>query len=296
MHSSERDELITHRSVQPCPRRCEDSTMTDLINDHLQWLRAGGRWSDATISAREGCCNRADRALPKGLDEVSQHDIIQWTGSKHWRANTRFIVDWHLRGYFEWAVAADKLDFNPMDGIPVPRPTRRRPRPVSDEQLAAILAEVPEPYFTFALIAADAGLRTGEIAGLDRDDVHENWIIVRHGKGDKDRKAYSTRRVWERVRHFPAGPVAVAAGGRADAEWIRKRTHRPLTRAAGENCGLHRLRAWNATAWRRAGADVYLIRDQLGHASITSTERYVDTWDEERLLVGSTLPIVAAAR
>ncbi len=269
--------------------------MTDLINAHVRWLKAGGQSSTATIEARRELLQRADKALPAGLDKVSQADIVEWTGAQNWRATTRFIYDWHLRGYFEqvidagWLIGAD-----PMAGIPVPRRSKRRPNPVSDQQLAAILATLHEPYLTFALIAADSGLRTGEIARLDRDDVQEHWIIVRHGKGDKDRKAYSTTRVWERVRHFPAGPVAISCGGKDDPGWIRRCTHRPLSKAAGENCGLHRLRAWHATAWRRAGADAYLIRDQLGHASITSTEPYVDTRDEERLLVGSALPIVAA--
>jgi len=271
--------------------------MTNLINAHVRWLTAGGQSSTATIDARRDLLERADRALPCGLDEVCQADIVEWTGSQNWRPTTRFIYDWHLRGYYAQVIDAGWLiGENPMTGIPVPRRSKRRPNPVSDEQLAAILTTVPDPYYTLALIAADTGLRTKEIAGLDRDDVTEHWVIVRHGKGDKDRKAYSTTRVWERVRHFPAGPVAVACGGRDDAGWIRRCAWKHLSRAAGENCGLHRLRAWHATAWRRAGADAYLIRDQLGHASITSTEAYVDTRDEERLLVGSALPIVRAAR
>jgi integrase/recombinase XerC len=144
-------------------------------------------------------------------------------------------------------------------------------------------------------LAYSTGLRVGELAGLDADDLNlsEGWIHVRSGKGGKSRSvpvglpALRAARSWLRERALalaslpprPGGPSPAlflgARGGRLSDREIRRLLARRLRETDLDPAySPHSLRHSFATHLLEHGADLKAIQDMLGHSSLATTERY----------------------
>ncbi len=137
-----------------------------------------------------------------------------------------------------------------------------------------------------------SGLRVGELVNLKPGDVDLPEAIVRVlGKGDKERvapmgrkcvealAAYLARR--EELRHPRSGALDVAAlfvstrGKRLGARGVRELVHRYGALGAGRaDLHPHALRHTCATHLLDGGADLRAIQELLGHASLSTTQRY----------------------
>jgi integrase/recombinase XerC len=194
----------------------------------------------------------------------------------------------HLRAFYAWMVERGRLDRSPAERLKAPRVPRRTPR-FLDVDEAAEVVERPTQSGWFAVrnralleLLYGAGLRVSEAVALDVShlDLASGLVRVEAGKGDKDRVV-------------PFGPPAAAAlrdwiaemggsgalfrnnrGGRLSA-----RSAWRIVRDAGAQSGIHdlhphALRHSCATHLLGAGADLRAIQEQLGHASLGTTQRY----------------------
>ena len=135
-----------------------------------------------------------------------------------------------------------------------------------------------------------AGLRVGECVALDLGDLDGDYVQVRHGKGDKERrvplgrKAHEAVRAWLALRPRSAHPrtrfldekslFVSARGLRLLTREVRRILDR---RAAATGVGKthpHALRHSYATHLLGSGADLRSIQELLGHASLSTTARY----------------------
>ena len=110
-------------------------------------------------------------------------------------------------------------------------------------------------------------------------------VTVRAGKGNKDRIAPIGEVALDAIRAWRAAVPAAAApdspvftnlrGGRLSVRWVQKLVGRRL-RDAGLDSTLtpHGLRHCFATHLLDAGADLRAIQEMLGHASLSTTQRY----------------------
>jgi integrase/recombinase XerC len=152
-----------------------------------------------------------------------------------------------------------------------------------------------------------AGLRVGELVGLDWDAIDLQGRVLRVlGKGGKERMVPFGRpaaaalrdwlAVWEPVRELH-GPARLAArGGGGDPVFLNHRggrlTDRSVRRildrwieqtAVARGVHPHTLRHSFATHLLEGGADLRGIQELLGHASLSTTQKYTHV-DVERLL------------
>ena len=134
-----------------------------------------------------------------------------------------------------------------------------------------------------------SGIRVSELVGLDVDDVDRDRRLLRVlGKGRKERTvpygapAERALDAWL-TRGRPAlatersGPALLLGvrGGRLDQREARRTVHTAMTAAPGApDIGPHGLRHSVATHVLEGGADLRLVQELLGHASLATTQLY----------------------
>jgi integrase/recombinase XerD len=184
---------------------------------------------------------------------------------------------------------------DPATEVVQPKLPRSLPHPIAVDEVARLLA-VPDPTTPAGLrdraifeVLYGAGLRISELVGLDVDDVDlEDGSIRVMGKGGKEREVplgtYARDAVAAYLSH--GRPVFASATSRA-ALFLNQRggriTRQSCSRLLGtyaERAGidrrvtLHTLRHSFATHLLEGGADVRVVQELLGHASVATTQIY----------------------
>lgn len=247
-------------------------TVSDLIPLYLDHLRVGA--ADDTVTLRRAILRRLDGLIPDGLDGASQTDLEAalaryrgWTLYSYWQA---------VRGYYRWATAGQRpwLDWDPSAGLRRPKPPKGLPRPCPPGQLRAALARSDRQWRIVLLLGALAALRCGEIARLCREDVTADLIVVA-GKGGRSRTVPTAAPLWSLIAPLPPGPVVRTRHGRAYTPKGLCDRARVYHRAIGvPGLRLHALRHWHATTELECGADLRVVQEILGHASVATTQIY----------------------
>lgn len=205
-----------------------------------------------------------------------------------------------LRAFYRFLMRRAALVHNPASELRAPRLRRKLPRFLSVEK-AGETVEAPSGVGVRALEVRDrallevlygSGLRVSELVGLDlaRVDLAAATARVR-GKGDKERivplgsKAVDALREYlplrgelRHVKHGTQDEMALFLGVRGERLGVRQvqllvKRYGALATGTG---GLHphALRHSCATHLLDAGADLRSIQELLGHASLSTTQRY----------------------
>ncbi len=216
-----------------------------------------------------------------------------------------------VRGFHRFAVADGLVGHDPAAGVRPPQPAKRLPKALPLSDVEAILEAAGSPGTVLALrdralleVLYGTGARISEAVGLDVDDLDvdpatgQGTVLLR-GKGGKQRlvpvgsyaleavDAYLVRGRPELVSTGSTTGRGRSDGGRAGALFLNARGGRlsrqsawtVLTRAA-ERAGItrevspHTLRHSFATHLLDGGADVRVVQELLGHASVTTTQVY----------------------
>jgi integrase/recombinase XerD len=210
-----------------------------------------------------------------------------------------------LKGFYRFAYGEELIAVDIASQLELPRPSRLLPDPLSPDEVERLLTaagpaddDAPEPRelrdrALLELLYA-AGLRIGEALGLDRPSISFEGAFVRViGKGDRERMVpvgevaldwlvrydADVRPAW---RGAPSGapgdvgPFFLTVRGnrlaRQQAWAIVKRAARAAN--LGERVTPHTLRHSFATHLLEGGADLRIVQELLGHASISTTQLY----------------------
>ena len=204
-----------------------------------------------------------------------------------------------LRAFFRFLVREGVIEADPSAGIPAPRTPRRLPRPLAVDDCNVLMQPAQPGEGTAELRDAalaellyGAGLRVGELVALDVRDVDLTRGEVRvQGKGGKERvvplpaAARASLAAWLAPRRRPgvlAEPLFTAlrarrgeAPRRLDVRDVRRRlAQRALAAGLSDRVHPHRLRHSYATHLLDMGADLRAIQELLGHASLSTTQKY----------------------
>ncbi|OYV90309.1 MAG: hypothetical protein B7Z68_11540 [Acidobacteria bacterium 21-70-11] len=202
-----------------------------------------------------------------------------------------------LRTYFRFLAREGEVATNPAKVVPTPRAPKKLPEMVTAPQLADLLESLPadpagrRDRAALELLYA-AGVRASELVGLDLDDVDLNRRLARVlGKGGKERiipfgreaeralRAYlPDRAAWRSRAGAPTEgePLFVnQRGGRLSDRSLRRILDAAVFRIAMiGHIHPHTLRHAFATHLLEAGMDLRAIQELLGHASLSTTQRY----------------------
>jgi integrase/recombinase XerC len=127
-----------------------------------------------------------------------------------------------------------------------------------------------------------SGLRVGELAGLDVGSIDLELGVVRVlGKGGRERIVPVGRRAIQGVREYleltgrGQGPLfRNLRGGRLTDRSVRRLVARRSVESCGRRVGPHALRHSMATHLLEAGAGLRPVQEMLGHASLSTTQKY----------------------
>jgi integrase/recombinase XerD len=209
-----------------------------------------------------------------------------------------------VRGFHRFAVREGKVEADTAGAIRPPTPARRLPKAIAVEDVERLLEaagadDTPRARRDRALLEVlyGTGARISEAVGLDVDDVDLDAGMVRlFGKGSKDRMvplgsfakaALELYFVTARPALAGGAPSTRPARGSRAAVFLNARGGRlsrqsawTVLRTAATRAGLmagispHTLRHSFATHLLDGGADVRVVQELLGHASVTTTQIY----------------------
>ena len=205
-----------------------------------------------------------------------------------------------VRGLHKFLAAEGLTGHDPAQAVAPPSPPTRLPKAISVSDVerlldAASLGDPPISLRDRALLEVlyGAGTRISEAVGLDLDDLdlgRESGDAVARvvGKGSKQRiiplGSYAVRALEEYL--VRARPALAAKGSGTPAVFLNQRGNRlsrqsawGIIRTAADRAGLqgvspHTLRHSFATHLLDGGADVRVVQELLGHASVTTTQIY----------------------
>lgn len=252
-------------------------TVTSVtIEAYLTFLAAGG--SPATTrGTRRSHLMRAERCLGDLL-EVDGPTLVAWCGRQAWSVETRRGYRGTLLGFYRWAVAAGQCETNAAEALPRVKPATPMPRPAPEAAYRSALASARPRERLMLRLAAEAGLRRAEVAGLHSRDLLDDLTgrsLRVLGKGGKVRTvplttslAADVAAVAERGGYLFPG----AAGGHLSPRWVGKVVGGLLP----EGVTMHQLRHRFGTRVYGATRDMFATQDLLGHASPVTTRRYVE--------------------
>ncbi len=292
------------RSAKPPDR------LAAAIEEFLTYLRVERGLADATLgayradlldfAASRGASAAWDLSVETPVHYLSVLGAYREGRREALRPSTLRRRAASIRGFYRFCYAEGLIETDVAGRFDLPRQTRLLPEVLTVEEVERLLemrgdesaAGIRDRALLELLYAS--GLRISEAVGLDRDDIDLNVALVRVvGKGDRERQvpvgevavAWLRRYVAEvrpgwldkwRGESRHGGPLFLSVRG----ERLDRRRAWEMLVAAARKAGLkdgispHTLRHSFATHLLEGGADLRIVQELLGHASINTTQLY----------------------
>ncbi|WP_207204568.1 tyrosine-type recombinase/integrase [Sanguibacter massiliensis] len=258
----------------------------------MDWTTHLGAWTAAmraadlreqTIELRLYQIRRAAREVRVPLERVTTEHLEAWLAAHAWSRASRRSYRAALRAWFAWTTRTGRTTSDPARDLPSPGLEAPAPRPTPEAAYRRAIMTADERTRLMVRLAADLGLRRGEVAAVHAHDVVEDlmgYSLVVHGKGGRRRVVPLpddlARQVLARARGGFAFPGAV--DGHLSARWVGRLVGDLLP----EGVTMHSLRHRFATRVYAVDQDLLSTQQLLGHASPVTTQAYVQVPDEAR--------------
>lgn len=253
---------------------------------------------------------------PADVDRIVLRRYLAFLATRRYAKSTISRTAASLRSYFGWCSRRGLVTADPSVRLSAPSPDSRLPRVLGHAELDRLLGPVPPregdpdaaPGPEGATVAPTprdvrddavlellygSGMRVAELCGLDVDDLDlGQGVVTVTGKGDKQRRVLVHATCAAALRSWLAGPRSVMAtalspggalfynerGNRLGSRDVR----RILDRRSPVPTHPHALRHTFATHLLDGGADLRVVQELLGHASLQTTQVYTHV-SKERL-------------
>lgn len=239
------------------------------------------------------------------LADVTRARIVEYKDhiGRRWESATIGQALSAIRSFSKWTIDRGLRADDPTHKIRWPKRLEALPRALDSEEIAALwrAIEIPEELLEdeptywqcrrnrrVILLMLYAGLRISEAASLKWKDVDlkRRYLIVREGKGGKDRTIPLHATLHAELLAVTRQPPNDAVAGRPDGRPMGPKSmahifERWLPRR-GIHVSAHVLRHTFATELLRNGADIRAIQELMGHESLETTQRYLKN-DADRL-------------
>ena len=278
--------------------------------------------SDRTVMAYisallEFCDVMRDRA---SMNDITRRDIesiyiAKLVGSGNCAASRAKKLS-ALRSFFRWSKENGIVSENPMDGVEMPKIPQKKPKVMSKEEVYDVLLQAKygskreDDYeifrdFTILSLMFSTGVRRSELTGIKLSDVYlSDGSMLIHGKGNKERVVYyndATKALLfeyinvhrKKMSHSAESEYLFVS--RKDIKLCESTVNRIVNKYL-EKAGLkskgytaHSTRKAFATMVYKNTGDLLAVQNLLGHASPTTTQRYVGVAEDSKRRAAMTV-------
>jgi site-specific recombinase XerD len=218
------------------------------------------------------------------LSKLQSQGLQQTTVRSHYKV---------LKTFFNWLIAEELLDKNPMSHVKPPKLPKKMVHPFSPDDIEKLLILTSGNTFldvrnrAIILMFLDTGVRLSEMAAFTLADLDVNSGLIRvTGKGNKERVVRVGQRTLKALLRY-----LLMRDDNYPAMWLTEEgtpLHRDginimvrrLTARAGitrAKRGPHTFRHTAALAYYRNGGDIDTLQIMLGHSSTLITREYLST-------------------
>ncbi len=263
-------------------------TYSELLGQFVDWAEANGieDWEEVTLQTLMNFLQHERTRRPKDAPESSSAKLS---------ASTVYLEIAALKAFYKFAENEKILPVNAAENLSLPRRWKKLPKALSSDEIERLLV-APTPATPSTLcdqaileLAYASGLRLSELRNLRLEQLHlEAGFVTVIGKGSKERVVPVGSKALEAIqRYLDAGrpqlvtrksPANVFLTQRgtpfaAPTMWLRVKKRAKFAGIEREITP-HMLRHSFATHLLENGADLRIIQELLGHASIATTEIY----------------------
>ena len=289
--------------------------MDEPIRAFIGFLRAEQRASPETLRNYASDLRQLHRFLlsrrlvsspidPNSLSSDAVRAYLQWLDQKGNKPSSLARKLAAVRSFYRYLSRRGMVNDNPVDGMRTPKQPKLLPRVLTKDDADALMT-FPAGLTVWSLrdralleTLYSTGARVGELVALDIGDVRELEGLVRlQGKGRKERIVPIGEMALDAIRRYrvslplPSAGVPPRAlfcnqrGGRLTSRSVARVVNRYSSRLAGGAVSPHALRHSFATHLLDEGADLRSIQEMLGHASLSTTQRYTHVATDQLLAV-----------
>ncbi len=282
-----------------------DEELSKIIERWLEWLKTQRNCSSCTINSYLSDLNIFLKYLGdektgiKDLEAMDIRDFREFFSTRaklHIGKATIAREEAAIRNFFKWMDENNIIRNTAIFQISTPKLPKILPRSLDVDTTFDVIEEAAktgsEPWIgardmaIFTLLYG-CGLRISEALNLNVEDINASEFIKIHGKGNKDRYVPILPIVVERIEQYKAccpyhleknGALFLGAKGERLSPRIIQRKLQKIRMELNlpESVTPHVLRHSFATHLLAEGSDLRSIQELLGHASLSSTQRYTD--------------------
>ncbi len=253
-----------------------------MWDSKLQVFMQARGYSKRTIDAYVDSLRRMAGDLRKDPMTINESDLEQYLSRLNVEGKSPFTLNqYHMSlKLFKTEVCGCRWEAK----FPYIKRHKRLPVTLSREEILSMIGLTNNGKHKLMLaLAYGAGLRVSELINLKVYDLDfdQLQIIVRNGKGNKDRLTLLPEKIPDQLRNLVAGKAKSELvfeserGGKLSSRTAQVVFSRALTKAEiVKHATFHSLRHSFATHLLENGIDIRQIQSLLGHASISTTQIY----------------------
>ena len=258
-------------------------TDADLL-EFCHWARSVQGLAENTVRVRLDLLTRLYTYLGFPLRQAEPGHLLHFErmAIAGRSPETRRAYCCHIRAFYRWAKRTGLVSEDPAQVLTLPRVPRHLPRPIEEDDLAVALAAARPKLRAILTLAAYAGLRAVEIAGLEWQDLRREpdgtaYLFIRKSKADKQRTVEIGATVIQALQSYGVkrrGPMFLGLEGRPiDPKSVSRSANKFLAHH-GIDATLHQLRHRYGTQAYAVSRDLRMVQEQLGHSSPQTTAIY----------------------
>lgn len=287
--------------------------MDEPIRAFIAFLRTEQRASSETLRNYASDLRQLNRFLvsrrlafspvdPASLSADAVRAYLQWLDHRGGKPSSLARKLAVIKSFYRYLTRRGLIGRNPVDAMRTPKQPKFLPRVLTKDDADALMS-FPADHTVGSLrdralleTLYSTGARVSELVALDLEDVRGSEGLVRlQGKGRKERivpigdvALQAIRRYRASLSRHVSGGLALFCnqrGGRLTSRSVARIVARYSSRLAGGAVSPHTLRHSFATHLLDEGADLRSIQEMLGHASLSTTQRYTHVATDQLMAV-----------